>query len=324
MNSQRHLAIIELIPYQPSSISISELKNKLLSRGISLEVRMLQRDLHAMYECGSFGLERDTRSKPYGWSINAQWRGASSRMSAEVAEHYLLLEQLLPLALPSDVKQSIHIKAEQALKKLNGQVPTWLEVDKNVPFKINVDAKVVSQIEHAIKFKRAVSAEICRVLYEEAHWLPFSELSIFALVEQGDVIYAQYMVGSLHEKCYQIPVYRIRDVQILKKTSRTPTQEQLLTLRNAICKGKSQNSIELTVKVPTKSVVNLGYVQLGEVISKHHQDDHSVIITFKAVDTEQLTELLLKSSHWLEVIKPASIRQRIIVKLKAAIENYRC
>ncbi|MFC6272580.1 WYL domain-containing protein, partial [Pseudoalteromonas fenneropenaei] len=312
MNSQRHLTILELIPYQPSSISTSELKSKLSNRGMAVSTRMLQRDLQAMFDSSSFGLEKDTRTKPYGWSINAQWRGASTRMSMEVAEHYLLLEQLLPHSLPSDIKQSVHVKAEQALNRLNGQKPSWLDEDHHKHLKINLDSKVISQIEHAIKFKRAASADICRVLYKEARWLALSEVSFFALVEQTGVLMAQFMVGTLHDKCYQLPIYRIRNVLILQKPSRTPSQTQLLTLRSAINKGKSQHSIDLIVRVPEQSVVNLGFVQFGDIVTKQPQDDQSVLITYKTQDTEQLTDALLKSSNWLEVVEPLSIRNRII------------
>ena len=87
--------------------------------GLDVSVRMLQRDLQSLYEQGCFGLEKDTRSKPYGWSINAQWRGGNTKvMSSEMAEHYLLLEQLLPQSVPRDVKQSVRIKGHLRLNLL--------------------------------------------------------------------------------------------------------------------------------------------------------------------------------------------------------------
>lgn len=203
MNSRRHFSILELVPIAPSSISTHQLQQKLLERDFDISTRMLQRDLQSLYEQGCFGLEKDTRSIPYGWSINAQWRGSNSKvMSTEVAEHYLLLEQLLPQSVPSDVKRSVHIKAEQALKRLNGHVPDWLATHPKPSLKVNVDTQLVAQIEHAIKHKRAVSAELYRVLYDEAHWLKFAELSFYNLVGQGGVLMAQFMVGSLHDKCY--------------------------------------------------------------------------------------------------------------------------
>lgn len=126
MNLQRHFSILELVPKAPSSISTQQLQKKLVERGFEFPIRMLQRDLQSLYEQGCFGLEKDTRSKPYGWSINAQWRGGNAKvMSSEVAEHYLLLEQLLPQSVPNDVKRSVHIKAEQALKRFNGYLPDW-------------------------------------------------------------------------------------------------------------------------------------------------------------------------------------------------------
>lgn len=102
MKTARHNSILDYIPSSPKSTSVKKLKVTLSQNGLELSHRMLQRDLQSLYEQGCFGLEKDTRSKPYGWSINAHWRGGNSKvMSSEVAEHYLLLEQLLP--------QSVHI-----------------------------------------------------------------------------------------------------------------------------------------------------------------------------------------------------------------------
>lgn len=323
MISYRHLSILELVPIAPSSISTHQLQQKLLERDFDISIRMLQRDLQSLYEQVCFGLEKDTRSKPYGWSISAQWRGGNAKiMSSEVAEHYLLLEQLLPQSVPSDVKRSVHIKAEQALKHFNGHVPNWLSTHPKPSLKVNVDIQLVAQIEHTIKHKRAVSAELYRVLYDEAHWLKFAELSFYNLVEQGGVLMAQFMVGTLHDKCYQMPVYRIRNVHILQKTRREPSTEQLKSLRSAINKGMSQEAIELIVKVPIHSKVNQGFIELGELTDKQQIDDKNVLLTYQTIDTEQLTDELFKCAHWLEVIQPERIRKRIITRLKAAASNY--
>ncbi|MBB1423257.1 WYL domain-containing protein [Pseudoalteromonas sp. SG43-7] len=323
MNSHRHLSILELVPIAPSSITTQQLQQKLLERGLEISTRMLQRDLQSLYEQGCFGLEKDIRTKPYGWSINAQWRGGNAKvMSSEVAEHYLLLEQLLPQSVPSDVKRSVHTKAEQALKRFNGHLPDWISTLPKPSLKVNIDTQLVKQIEHAIKHKRAVSAELYRVLYDEAHWLKFTELSFHNLVEQGGVLMVQFMVGQLHDKCYQMPVYRIRNVQVLQKTRREPTTEQLKSLRSAINKGMTQSAIELIVKVPSHSAVNQGFIELGELTDKQHINDKSVLLTYQTIDTEQLNDELFKCAHWLEVIKPERIRKRIITKLKAATTNY--
>jgi len=323
MQIQRYNLLFDCIPKAPQCVSVPDLKAKLSGRGFEISTRMLQRDLQSLYRQGCFGLEKDTRSKPYGWSINAQWRGVNAKvMSSEVAEHYLLLEQLLPHSTPSDVKQSVNIKAEQALKRFNGHVPDWLSTLPKPSLKVNIDTQLVAQIEHAIKHKRAVSAELYRVLYDEAHWLKFAELSFYNLLEQGGVLMAQFMVGELHDKCYQMPVYRIRNVHILQKIRREPSAEQLKSLRSAINKGKSQEAIELVIKVPTHSAVNQGFIELGELIDKQQIDDKNVLLTYQTIETEQLTDELFKCAHWLEVIQPECIRKRITTKLKAAASNY--
>jgi len=319
----RHNSLLDYLPSSPRYISTNELLIKLNQIGFEISLRMLQRDLQSLYEQGCFGLEKDTRSKPYGWSINAQWRGGNAKvMSSEVAEHYLLLEQLLPQSIPNEIKQSVQLKAEQALKRFNGHVPDWLATLPKSPLKVNIDTQLVAQIEHAIEYNRAVSAELYRVFYDEAHWLKFTELSFYNLVEQGGVLMAQFMVGTLHDKCYQMPVYRIRNVHILQKIRREPSIEQLKSLRSAINKGMSQEAIELVIKVPTHSAINQEFIELGEMTDKQSIDDKNVLVTYQTIDTEQLTDELFKCAHWLEVIKPEKLRQRVISKLKVATTNY--
>jgi predicted DNA-binding transcriptional regulator YafY len=322
MKTARHNSILDFIPSCPKSISVKSLQVLLSQNGVSLSTRMLQRDLQSLYEQGCFGLEKDTRTKPYGWSISKEWRGNSTVMSTELAQHYLLLEQLLPQNIPVDIKQSIHAKADVALQRLNGHKPEWLNQEHGSSIKVNLDSKVVKQIEHAIKHKRVVSAEIYRVLYEQAHWLAFSELSFYGLEEDNGILMAQFMVGELHDKCYQMPVYRIRNVHILQKTRREPNLEQLSSLRLAINKGKRQEPINLVIKVPTQSAINQGFIELGELIEKQQLDAQTSLLTFKVDDTQQLIDELFKLAHWLEVIEPVVIRNRVIKKIKAAANIY--
>ncbi|WP_138482800.1 WYL domain-containing protein [Pseudoalteromonas phenolica] len=322
MNSHRHLAILELIPTGPSSITVKQLQQKLRSSGLELNERMLQRDLQALYEQNCFGLELDKRTKPFAWFINPIWRSSSNIMSCEQAQHYLLLEQLLPQSLPVDLKNDIRSKAEHALNRLNGNKPDWLTGAHNDSVTVKTDSKVIEQIEHVIKYKRAVSAEVCRTIYDDAYWLQFNELSFYDLREESGVLMASFMVGTLHDKCYQIPLYRVRNVKILQKQRREPSPEQISSLRLAINKGKRETEINLVIKVPEQSVVNLGFIEFGELINKQTLEGEMSLLTFKVTETRQLLERLLKAADWLEVVEPVSLRQHIINKLKQAHLNY--
>ncbi|MFY8299483.1 transcriptional factor [Pseudoalteromonas sp. SS15] len=322
MNSHRHLAILELIPTGPSSITVKQLQQKLRSSGLELNERMLQRDLQALYEQNCFGLEKDSRIKPFTWFINPIWRSSATIMSSELAQHYLLLEQLLPQSLPVDVKNDIRNKAEHALNRLNGNKPDWLTYAHNDSVTVKTDSKVIEQIEHAIKYKRAVSAEVCRTIYDDAYWLTFNDLSFFDLKEESGVLMASFMVGALHDKCYQIPLYRIRNIKILQKQRREPTPEQISSLRLATNKGKRETEINLVIKVPEQSVVNLGFIEFGTLINKQALDNKQSILTFKVIETRQLFERLFKASDWLEVIEPFALRKQIINKLKQSHLNY--
>jgi len=91
MKTARHNLILDFIPSCPKSISVKSLQALLSQYGVSLFTRMLQRDHQSLYDQGCFGLEKDTRTKPFAWSISKDWRGSSTLLSTELAQHYLLL-----------------------------------------------------------------------------------------------------------------------------------------------------------------------------------------------------------------------------------------
>jgi len=63
----RYLMLLRHIPRQPQKIDVSSLCDKLVTHGIDVSVRTVQRNLVELSEV--FPLVADERSRPYGWSI---------------------------------------------------------------------------------------------------------------------------------------------------------------------------------------------------------------------------------------------------------------
>ncbi len=103
----RQWAMLRMIPRAPRKISTAEIRSRLDSEyGYHVNVRTLQRDLERL--SAVFELERDDRSKPYGWS----WRKMKAleitpSMDTDVALTFYLAEQQLKRLLPSPALQHL-------------------------------------------------------------------------------------------------------------------------------------------------------------------------------------------------------------------------
>jgi predicted DNA-binding transcriptional regulator YafY len=99
------LELLKRIPKR-SKISTSDLHKQLLAAGFDRDVRTIQRQLDELTQ--HFGIERDTRSKPYGY----QWKESAGGMAVQqLSEQEALLltlaEQQLRSLLPATVMRSM-------------------------------------------------------------------------------------------------------------------------------------------------------------------------------------------------------------------------
>jgi predicted DNA-binding transcriptional regulator YafY len=99
------LELLKRIPKR-SKISTSDLHQQLKAAGFERDVRTIQRQLDELTQ--HFGIERDTRSKPYGY----QWKESAGGMAVQqLSEQEALLltlaEQQLRSLLPATVMRSM-------------------------------------------------------------------------------------------------------------------------------------------------------------------------------------------------------------------------
>lgn len=116
------LLAIELLRRIPRNrrVTAAELHKQLFAAGIVRELRSIQRQLESLSQ--HFDIERDDRSKPYGYSWKENTRGLNLPMLSEQESLLLTLaESHLRSLLPVSLMKSMEIFFQQARQKLGPQ-----------------------------------------------------------------------------------------------------------------------------------------------------------------------------------------------------------
>ncbi|CAK2219473.1 WYL domain-containing protein [Vibrio crassostreae] len=155
------LEILKRIP-KHRKITALEIREQLEAIGISRDIRTIQRNLEMLSE--HFAIDRDTRSKPYGYSFerSSHTLGASS-LNAHESLLLALAEKHLKLLLPKDVMQSLRPHFTEA--KYNLEFDPKNHKDRVWKDKIKVVTE--SQPLLAPKIDNKVLESISKALYED-------------------------------------------------------------------------------------------------------------------------------------------------------------
>lgn len=111
------LALLERIPASPKKITSKELQEKLQDAGFYRDVRSVQRLLDSLSQ--RFQIDRDEKSKPYGYSWNKNAKGFSwPGLNEQESLLLQLAEQHLRNLLPTRLMKSMDTFFKQAQERL--------------------------------------------------------------------------------------------------------------------------------------------------------------------------------------------------------------
>lgn len=114
------LKIIKMIPKQ-GKISSKEVHERLLASGIQQDKRSTERQLKQVIE--HFDIERDDRSKPYGYRWLPESQGFTlPQLTPQESLLLLLAEQQLQGLLPANLMHAMHGFFDQAKKNLDNHI----------------------------------------------------------------------------------------------------------------------------------------------------------------------------------------------------------
>ncbi|MCH8536275.1 MAG: WYL domain-containing protein [Alkalimonas sp.] len=113
----RTLTLLQLLPRSPSSISTSDLQQKLKDRGFEITLRSLQRDLNKL--SAQFPLLCEDTQKPHLWSFDRSYNRTLPGMDINQALTWVMAEQYLEALMPAAVLDSLTPQFDEAHKQLD-------------------------------------------------------------------------------------------------------------------------------------------------------------------------------------------------------------
>jgi predicted DNA-binding transcriptional regulator YafY len=209
----RKLLLLTLLPNHPKTTSTKQLVESFAAKGYPTNQRLLQKDLNYLLDLHELGLMVDSATKPYQWSITADWKKVElAKMDKDVALALSILDRVGSQFLPNSSLQELKelfAKANLVVSQHEDSV-RWLD---NIPKTETVkpfDDDILT-LEHAIKSGLQVSCDIKRFIKGKAVSLHYSSLSPYGIVNHDGENYLVFRVGSDH-KLNQWPIQYLSNI----------------------------------------------------------------------------------------------------------------
>jgi predicted DNA-binding transcriptional regulator YafY len=330
-NFPRLLETLQLIPTR-DKISTSMLRDRLENLGHKVSARTVQRDLESLTI--PFGLECDTRNKPYGW----YWAKENKRitvpgMDAGQALSLRLLQIYLINLLPESTVQELLPYFEEASNKLNQHygntaVQRWLDKVAIVPAAQPLLPPPVKRAVHDTVTQGLLSERQLDIKYTSPGGKQAKSATVhpLGLVQHGVV---QYLVATFFE--YDdprlLPLHRIKSATLLGAPSNTPLG---FTLKRYIEQGafgfgpQSGNAkpIRLVAVFGPQSGAHLLESQLSTDQTVQELADGRLRFTATVPHTERLIWWLLSFGPFVKVEKPLTLRREVASRLREGAAQY--
>jgi len=221
----RTIALLQLIPRHPKSVSTLELREALARQGFDINLRSLQRDLDGKLS-QQFSLIRDETQRPYRWSFAAHTRAHSLPgldIPAALALH--LAEGHLRHLLPPGVLSHLSPQFEEAGRLLESleenHLSRWARRVRALPngkvlLPANVDPHVWERTATALLEQRQLQVDyLSRVKGELKHFV----LHPKGLASRGPVTYLIASVGDYTDNRH-FALHRIHRADVLDTQAR--------------------------------------------------------------------------------------------------------
>ncbi len=303
------IAILRRIP-RVGSITANLLQEQLAAEGMERDVRTIQRQMESLSADPDLGIERDDRSKPYGyrWAKGAKGLSVMS-LTPQEALLLRLAEQQLKSLLPARLMKSMDGFFEQAHRQLADMAPTHRErewLDK---------VRVVSTSQPLLppKIDPGVFEQVSNALYGN-QWLEVdyqsgsgkqtkSRVMPLGLVQQGQRLYLVCRFdGYEDERC--LALHRLRKAQALTLGFERPAGFSLQKVdEEGLFGWGSGKPIDLVFWASKGMGANLIETPLsGDQVVEELDDGYRVCAS--VVDSRLLRQWLRGLGHDVRILKP--------------------
>tara|TARA_B110000211_G_C14076197_1_gene552188 strand:- start:144 stop:1163 length:1020 start_codon:yes stop_codon:yes gene_type:complete len=323
LSFQRRLDLLDHIPRYPNKISTRQLLHLLEANGHeNVIIRKVQRDLESIEALGVFGLEVDKRSKPYGWSINLNWKKLNiSLMDANSALAFSTLKEVAGSLLPESTladfsayfaKADVIIASEKSPLISHWKKSVALINNNNLVSLPLPDEQALSKIKQAVYHKKQISADLKRYLLTNKApiWKRYQHINPLGLIQREYALTLICSIGSFHQKIYKFPIAFIKNVEIDNADVIAPAHFDFERTKNSYFSTNNSHeeiSLSLLARKDSYFVMSNATLSDNQVID---ETDHAdmVKITATVEDTPKLRAFLRGLGNSIEVLTPYALR----------------
>lgn len=320
---QRRLDLLDHIPRSPNKITTRQLLHLLEVDGHdNLIIRKVQRDLEAIETLGMFGLEVDKRSKPYGWSINLNWKRLNiSLMDANSALAFSTLQEVAGTLLPESTLDDLSAYFDKAKVIIDSEksplISHWKNsvalISSNNPVYLPLaDKEALTQIKKAIFHKRQISADFKRYLLanKDPVWKRYQHINPLGLIQREDVVTLICSIGSFHQKTYKFPIAFIRAVEIDDTEINVPNHYNFEKIKHSYFSTNiTHKKIPLALLARKDSYFVMRNAKFSDEQVIIETDNPEIVrITATAEDNPKLRAFLRGLGSSIEVLEPSYLR----------------
>lgn len=337
LSFQRRLDLLDHIPRYPNKISTRQLLDLLEANGHEkLIIRKVQRDLEAIEALGSFGLEVDKRSKPYGWSINLNWKKLNiALMDANSALAFSTLKEVAGTLLPESTLDDLSPYFEKAEVIINSEksplISHWKNsvalINNNHPVSLPLpDKEALAQIKRAIFHKKQISADLKRFLLVNKGpiWKRYLHINPLGLIQKEYVVTLICSIGSFHQKIYKFPMAFIKNVEIDNTEIKPPKHYCFDKIKQSYFSANIRHKeIYLTLLARKDSYFIMCNGQFSDDQTVE-ETEYTDMVKVKATveDSPKLRAFLRGLGGSIEILEPSSLRQYFKSLAKELLAKY--
>lgn len=319
-------------------VTCSEIVQDLKSKGYTVEIHNIRRDLKALLPLhpqlevndNSKGDEGPVNGLPHGY----RWVGTdvepATGLTLPEALSLVMVERYLSQSLPVLLTQSLHDLFQKARQTLNlhkkSQVTHWPEKISVIQpaqtlLSPSIDPAVLATVHEALLKERQL-----QVSYQSIHQEIGKEknyrLHPLGLIQRGPITYLVAMAND-YEDAYIYALHRIIVAQLLDETCRQKADFDLNAYAQKQGHFGSGEIIFFKARIVDHLAATLSETPLHESQAILEDDKPGYkILRAELPNTWQLRWWLLGEGERIEVIEPISLRDDVVSTLSLALQQY--
>lgn len=313
----RQWQMLRMIPRHPQTISATDLQRRLENEQFSVTKRTVERDLQSL--SAVFPLTLDDRSRPFGWSWQADARSFNiPGFSDNEALTFAMVEQHLKTLLPTSALSQLQPYFEAARKHLNDipkdkRIRSWLNKVRTVPpaqplLPSPIKASVQQDVYGALLADRQIDI---RYLKRGESKTSDHRIHPLAVVQRGPVTYLCCRIAD-DDYLRTFAMHRIQSVTVLDEPVKIPAG---FSIDETIASGEfgfgNGQQIRLEALFQNGAGDHLYETPISADQNLTDLGGGKLRLKATVADTQQLKWWLLGLGDGVEVAKPSALRKSI-------------